>query len=41
MLSPETIVGLKTDLSDWKKAFEAMESGKLVKSVLIPETSDE
>lgn len=34
---PEIIVGLKTGLGDWENAFEAMHSGKVIKSVLVPE----
>ena len=36
MLMPEIIVGLKTRLEGWENAFEAMHSGKVIKSVLTP-----
>jgi L-iditol 2-dehydrogenase len=33
---PELIVGLKTNLEGWRGAFEAMHTGRVIKSVLIP-----
>lgn len=33
---PELIVGLKADLPDWRRAFEAMHHGDVIKSVLVP-----
>ena len=33
---PELIVGLKTNLEGWHGAFEAMHTGRVIKSVLIP-----
>lgn len=32
----ELIVGLKSDLTGWQAAFDAMHSGKVIKSVLVP-----
>jgi L-iditol 2-dehydrogenase len=32
----ELIVGLQTDLDGWRDAFEAMHSGRVVKSILVP-----
>jgi L-iditol 2-dehydrogenase len=32
----ELIIGLRVDLPDWHDAFEAMHSGKVIKSVLVP-----
>lgn len=37
MMMPEVVVGLKTGLAGWHDAFEAMHTGRVVKSVLIPE----
>jgi alcohol dehydrogenase/L-iditol 2-dehydrogenase len=34
------IVGLKANLAGWHDAFDAMHSGKVIKSVLIPETGN-
>src|SRR5262245_11398625 len=33
---PETIVGLTSPLDGWREAFEAMHTGRVIKSVLIP-----
>jgi len=33
---PEAIVGLTSPLGDWREAFDAMHSGRVIKSVLIP-----
>jgi alcohol dehydrogenase/L-iditol 2-dehydrogenase len=33
---PETLVGLTAPLDGWRDAFEAMHSGRVIKSVLIP-----
>jgi hypothetical protein len=32
----ELIVGLKADLPRWHDAFDAMHSGRVIKSVLLP-----
>lgn len=32
----ELIVGLKTDLQDWRRGFDGMHHGQVIKSVLIP-----
>jgi len=32
----ELIVGLKTGLPGWHDAFDAMHSGRVIKSVLVP-----
>jgi L-iditol 2-dehydrogenase len=36
LTKPETIVGLKTGLEDWRRAFDAMHGGDVIKSVLVP-----
>jgi alcohol dehydrogenase/L-iditol 2-dehydrogenase len=33
---PETIVGLRAPLEDWREAFDAMHDGRVIKSVLLP-----
>jgi L-iditol 2-dehydrogenase len=33
---PETIVGLKSGLEGWRDAFDAMHTGRVIKSVLLP-----
>ena len=33
---PETIVGLRASLEDWREAFDAMHDGRVIKSVLEP-----
>ena len=33
---PETIVGLRAPLEDWREAFDAMHEGRVIKSVLLP-----
>ncbi len=33
---PDLIVGLKTGLDDWRRAFDAMHHGEVIKSVLLP-----
>jgi L-iditol 2-dehydrogenase len=33
---PDLIVGLKTGLDDWRRAFDAMHQGEVIKSVLLP-----
>ena len=33
---PEEIVGLTSPLSEWRDAFEAMHTGRVIKSVLVP-----
>jgi L-iditol 2-dehydrogenase len=35
---PDTIVGLRTRLEDWREAFDAMHEGRVIKSVLVPGT---
>lgn len=35
---PETIVGLRAPLEGWREAFDAMHEGRVIKSVLVPET---
>lgn len=37
LLMPQEIIGLKTGLDDWQNAFESMHTGKVIKSVLLPE----
>jgi alcohol dehydrogenase/L-iditol 2-dehydrogenase len=37
LTKPEIIVGLKTGLADWKRAFDAMHDGAVIKSVLLPQ----
>jgi len=36
LTQPETIVGLTSPLGEWREAFDAMHSGRVIKSVLIP-----
>jgi L-iditol 2-dehydrogenase len=36
LTKPELIVGLETGLPDWRRAFEAMHHGDVIKSVLLP-----
>ncbi len=36
LTKPELIVGLKTGLPDWRRAFDAMHHGEVIKSVLLP-----
>jgi L-iditol 2-dehydrogenase len=33
---PETIVGLRAPLAQWREAFDAMHDGRVIKSVLLP-----
>jgi alcohol dehydrogenase/L-iditol 2-dehydrogenase len=33
---PDTIVGLRAPLEDWREAFDAMHEGRVIKSVLVP-----
>jgi alcohol dehydrogenase/L-iditol 2-dehydrogenase len=33
---PETIVGLRAPLEQWREAFDAMHEGRVIKSVLVP-----
>lgn len=33
---PETIVGLRVPLAEWREAFDAMHEGRVIKSVLVP-----
>jgi alcohol dehydrogenase/L-iditol 2-dehydrogenase len=33
----DKIIGLKTNLDDWRLAFDSMHQGKVIKSVLLPE----
>jgi L-iditol 2-dehydrogenase len=33
---PETIVGLRAPLTEWREAFDAMHEGRVIKSVLVP-----
>jgi L-iditol 2-dehydrogenase len=33
---PDTIIGLRTRLEDWREAFDAMHQGRVIKSVLVP-----
>jgi alcohol dehydrogenase/L-iditol 2-dehydrogenase len=37
LTKPELIVGLQTGLDDWKRAFDAMHDGAVIKSVLLPQ----
>jgi len=37
---PEKIVELRSDLAGWRRAFEAMHSGEVIKAVLLPESGD-
>jgi alcohol dehydrogenase/L-iditol 2-dehydrogenase len=37
MTIPETIVGLRAPLEDWREAFDAMHDRRVIKSVLVPE----
>jgi L-iditol 2-dehydrogenase len=39
LTKPELIVGLKTGLPDWRRAFDAMHHGEVIKSVLLPNGS--
>ena len=39
LTKPELIVGLKADLPDWRRAFDAMHHGEVIKSVLMPGSS--
>jgi alcohol dehydrogenase/L-iditol 2-dehydrogenase len=34
---PETIVGLRAPLEQWRDAFDAMHEGRVIKSVLLPQ----
>jgi L-iditol 2-dehydrogenase len=34
----ELIIGLRAGLADWRDAFEAMHSGRVIKSVLVPDS---
>lgn len=36
LTQPDTIVGLRTRLEDWREAFDAMHEGRVIKSVLVP-----
>ncbi len=38
-LMPELLIGLKTGLDDWRRAFVAMHDGSVLKSVLVPQRS--
>jgi alcohol dehydrogenase/L-iditol 2-dehydrogenase len=38
LIMADEIVGLETTLEDWAAAFEAMHSGRIIKSVLLPGT---
>jgi len=35
---PDTIVGLRAPLEQWREAFDAMHDGRVIKSVLVPST---
>jgi alcohol dehydrogenase/L-iditol 2-dehydrogenase len=35
---PDTIVGLRAPLEDWREAFDAMHEGRVIKSVLVPKS---
>jgi len=36
LAKPEIVVGLRTGLDDWRRAFDAMHHGEVIKSVLVP-----
>jgi L-iditol 2-dehydrogenase len=36
MAKPELVVGLRSGLSGWRRAFDAMHDGEVIKSVLVP-----
>jgi alcohol dehydrogenase/L-iditol 2-dehydrogenase len=36
LTKPELIVGLKAGLDGWRRAFDAMHHGEVIKSVLLP-----
>jgi alcohol dehydrogenase/L-iditol 2-dehydrogenase len=36
LAKPEVVVGLRTGLADWRRAFDAMHDGEVIKSVLVP-----
>jgi alcohol dehydrogenase/L-iditol 2-dehydrogenase len=36
LTQPETIVGLRAPLEQWREAFDAMHEGRVIKSVLVP-----
>jgi alcohol dehydrogenase/L-iditol 2-dehydrogenase len=36
MAKPELVVGLKSGLGEWRRAFDAMHGGEVIKSVLVP-----
>lgn len=36
LTKPEVIVGMRTGLDGWRRAFDAMHSGEVIKSVLVP-----
>jgi L-iditol 2-dehydrogenase len=38
-LMPDLLIGLKTGLADWRRAFVAMHDGTVLKAVLVPERS--
>ena len=33
---PQTIIGLRAPLEEWREAFDAMHDGRVIKSVLVP-----
>jgi alcohol dehydrogenase/L-iditol 2-dehydrogenase len=39
LTKPELIVGLKSGLEGWRRAFDAMHHGDVIKSVLLPHAS--
>jgi L-iditol 2-dehydrogenase len=36
MAKPDLVVGLRSGLSGWRRAFDAMHDGEVIKSVLVP-----
>ena len=36
MAKPEIVVGLRSGLPGWRRAFDAMHDGEVIKSVLLP-----
>ncbi len=36
MAKPEIVVGLRSGLPGWRRAFDAMHDGEVIKSVLVP-----
>jgi hypothetical protein len=36
MAKPDVVVGLRSGLAGWRRAFDAMHDGDVIKSVLVP-----